>query len=243
MGDTYYTVLQGLGRIRVSGCSAEQFIHTMTTVDKGRLCLAGEAAGALVLTGEAEVIDVVVLARSGDTEFMLTTHAETREEVFSWLEAHAALADDAGPVFDGLDITDETESLLTYAVFGPQSHAVIDELASHQLDSALGAGHVALCMLDGIQAFVLAYPLLAGGYYELSVQPALAPGLKRLLLSFPEIDPMGLEPFKARRRESCTWFDEAAKAAYCHADAAGLEALIRTPYDFVGGRALTSRHS
>ncbi|MCL2756623.1 MAG: hypothetical protein FWD43_00895 [Coriobacteriia bacterium] len=236
---TFYTILEGLGRIRLGGAPAPLFIHTMTTVDPVRLAQIGSSAPALLLTGEAEVIDVIMVTRTGDTEYMLTTHPQTCSEVLAWLEAHSTICDDDGLVFEGLELTDETESLKTIAVYGSDSHGIVDDLAAHQLADTLGSGSSGLCELDGIPAFVLAYPLLPEGYFELSVAPDLVALLENILLSFPEIDPSSFEEYRNARLQAGTWFAGAEEAEYHGVDTPQLAALIRTAHDFVGARSLT----
>ncbi|MCL1891058.1 MAG: hypothetical protein FWG00_03440 [Coriobacteriia bacterium] len=233
-----FAFLDGLGRIRLSGASAPLFVHTMTTVDISRLDKVGTAAAALVLTGQAEIIDLVIITRTGDTEYMLTTHPSTKGEVFAWLEAHAELSDETGAVFSQLELEDKTKDLKTVAVYGPAAHTIIDDLAAGELDATLGGRCAGLCTLDGLPAFVFSYPLLEGGYFELSVAPSLSPSLEHLLLSFPEIDPASWEEYCAARQAARTWFSGAERSEYCQPDTPELSALLRTTRDFVGARAL-----
>jgi len=214
------------------------FIHTMTTVDSALLEQIGDATPALLLSSKAEVIDVVMLTRTGHFEYMLTTHPETRHEVFTWLDAHAWIGDNAGLVFADLGLTDETGSLVTIAVYGPDSSMIVDTLAAHGLDEVLGSGHSALCELDGIPAFVFTYPLLSEGYFELTVAPSLAPQLEAILLSFPELNPSSFDEYRAARLRAGTWFEGAEASKYHLVDSPQLTALVRMQHDFVGARAL-----
>ena len=242
MENTYFTILHDLGRVRISGSTAALFIKTMTTVDPARISEVGTAAPALVLTSDAEIIDVVMILRTGDVEYMLTCMPATREEMYSWLQAHALLSDESGPIFEDLVLTDETEHLVTLAVYGPDAYAIVDELAAQGLEAALGSGQVAVVFLgdphNGIMSLVCTYPLLPLGYLELNVTPEVLEGLEYLLLSFPEIDPEPFEEFYALRRAAHTWFNDADSAAYMRPDTARLQALIRQSRDFVGARAL-----
>jgi hypothetical protein len=234
----HFVFLENLGRIRLSGASAALFIHTMTTVDISSLDEVGAAAAALILTGQGEIIDLVILARTGDTEYMLTTHPATKDEVFAWLEAHAELSDEAGSVFSQLELEDKTKDLKTVAVYGPAAHCIVNDLAGGELDAALLGRCVGLCELDGLPAFVFSYPLLEGGYFELSVAPNCAPSLEHLLLSFSEIDPDSWEEYCAKRQAARTWFSGAEQSEYRRPDSPELSALMRTTRDFVGARAL-----
>jgi hypothetical protein len=128
MTDTFYTDISSIGKIRVSGKSAQQFIATMTTVDTSMLAAIGAIEAALVLNGDADIIAVLLVARSGTTEYMLTCDADVAGETFAWLEAHAELCDDEGKVFADLQIRNATDDLAAFALYGRSATAIVAEL-------------------------------------------------------------------------------------------------------------------
>ncbi|MDR2493311.1 MAG: hypothetical protein LBD25_07665 [Coriobacteriales bacterium] len=238
-----FVIRELLGKIRIAGDAAARFVQAMTTVEGARLAQLGNVAPALVLTGEGEVIDVVTVARSGDAEYMLVTSSETAREAAAWLGAHAALADDESAVFEGLEITDETEKLACVSLFGPPAPAVLEELGASlpDADDSVGVGSLTVASLDGIPALVLRYPLLPEGHHEVFCAPAHLDALEHVLLSFPELDPLPAAEYAALRRKAGTWFEGAQEAAYRHPDTPALAALLRPGLDFVGARSLHER--
>jgi glycine cleavage system aminomethyltransferase T len=234
-----------LGKLRVSGAAAHDFIRIMFTADTEALAEPGTTAASLLLTGESEIIDVVLIIRTGDDEYMVTTSPSTAGEVFAWLKAHAGISDDEGALFEGLAITDETKKLAGVVLFGEGSAAALDELAGKPLGAFPQVGHLTMAQLDTVPTLIFASPVLPveAEVYELFCPPASVQGLICALLSFPEIDPMNAEEYQELREQNGTWFAQADDAAYAFPDEAGLMRLTRAAMDFVGGQALANRLS
>jgi glycine cleavage system aminomethyltransferase T len=215
----------------------------MFTADTEALAEPGTTTASLLLTGEAEIIDVVLIIRTGDNEYMVTTNPSTANEAFAWLEAHAKIRDDEGALFENLAITNETEKLAGVVLFGKGSTAVLDELAGQPLAAFPHVGHLTMAQLDTVPALILDSPLLPteAEAYELFCPPASVQGLIHALLSFPEIDPLDTDEYRALREQQGTWFAQADEAAYSFPDETGLMRLVRASMDFVGGQALAKR--
>ncbi len=236
--------MSAVGKLRLSGASSHDFIRTMCTADTEPLGELGGVAASLILTSEAEIIDVVLVIRTGDNEYMITTNEENADEVFSWLEAHARIKDDQGPIFEGLEVSDESQTLADIVLFGPGSKAVLDELSAGTLDVAPKTGKLSMVQLDTVPVMLLQTPVLPGydgEAYELFCSQTGANGIVYALMSFPEIDPMEMDEYVELRKKLGTWFSAAEDAAYTYPDEAGLMHLVRSEYDFVGAKALEMR--
>jgi glycine cleavage system aminomethyltransferase T len=238
--------LSAIGKLRVSGSAAHDFMRIMFTVDPADLEELGSVSASLVLTGDAEVIDVVLIIRTGDNEYMVTTNEQNTDEVYAWLLAHSELTDDKGAIFEGLVVSDESEALADIVLFGQGSKVVLDELSGHTLTSAPHTGKLNMVQLDTVPVMLLATPVLeslGSEAYELLCPVNGANGIVYALMSFPEIDPMELSEYIELRKDLGTWFAAAEDASYTHPDLAGLMHLVRADMDFVGGKALTERLS
>ena len=233
--------VSGIGKLRISGDAAQDFIRIMFTAAADAFDDLGAARACLLLTGESEVIDLVLVIRTGDAEYMVTTSAETVEEVSAWLVAHACIRDDDGEVFAGLRISNETDKLACVVLFGEGSWAVLDELAAGGLGSFPRTGRLTMAQLDTVPALILESPVLPGECYELMFPPANLPGIVNALLSFPQAEPITAEEYQALRSEQGRRFEQSDNAAYCYPDEAGLMSLVRPELDFVGGSALRQR--
>ena len=241
MADIRFCDMSPLGKLRVCGAASHDFIRIMFTADPGAFEGLGGAAAALLLTGEAEIIDLAVIIRTGDDEYMVTTSAATADEAFAWLQSHSEIADDNGPIFEGLEITNETDSLADVVLFGEGSWAVLDELAGGSLELFPHNGSLVMAQLGTVPVLILASPVLPGEVFELFCPPQKLQPLTYALLSFPEIDPMTAEEYQELRASLGTWFTQAEDAAYTFPDEAGLMRLVRPAMDFVGGKALAQR--
>jgi glycine cleavage system aminomethyltransferase T len=237
----WFCDVSGIGKLRISGQAAHDFIRIMFTAAADAFDELGAAASCLLLTGEAEVIDVVLVVRSGDSEYMVTTSAEIVEEASAWLAAHSLIRDDDGEVFADLKIGNETDRLACVALFGEGSWAVLDELAVGGLDSCPQPGCLTMAQLDTVPVLILHSPVLPGECYELMFPPAKLPGIVNALMSFAEVEPMSAEDYQVLRRRHRRWFEQAEDAAYCYPDESGLMRLVRPELDFVGGPALKQR--
>jgi glycine cleavage system aminomethyltransferase T len=235
--------MSALGKLRISKAAAHDFIRIMFTADTAPLAEPGGVTASLLLTGEAEIIDIVLIIRTGDDEYMVTTSPATVDEAFAWLEAHSKITDDEGALFDELAITNETGKLANVVLFGAGSIAVLDELSGQTLAASPRIGRIVMAQLDTVPTLILTSPVLPKEteVYELFCPPAHAPGLIQALLSFSEIDPIEREEYRALRERQGTWFAPADETAYTFPDEAGLLRLARTPMDFVGGQALAAR--
>jgi glycine cleavage system aminomethyltransferase T len=240
MSSLNFCDMSTLGKLRISGAAAHDFVHIMFTADVTPLERLGGAVASLLLTGEGEVIDVVLIIRTGDDEYMVTTSAETVDEAFEWLNAHSAITDEAGAVFDGLAVTNETAALATVVLFGTGSRAVLDELSAQSFETAPRTGRLTMAQLDTVPVLALESPVLpgTGEVFELYCPPASVEGLMHALLSFPEIDPLTPADYRALRVAHGTWFAPATDAAYVRPHETGFAHLLRPQGDYVGARAL-----
>jgi len=238
MADIWFCDMSALGKLRIHGEASHDFIRIMSTADPTAFEQLGGAKAGLLLTGQAEVIDVVVIIRTGDMEYMVITAAPTAKETFAWLEAHAKISDDKGKVFEGLTITDETDALSNLVLFGTGCRDVLDELTGGQLDTYPQTGTLTMAQLDTVAALIFDTPVVPGEAYELFIPPKDKRGLINALLSFPQIDPLELHEYQDLRKTWGTWFSHADVAAYTFPHKADLMSLVRPSMDFVGGVAL-----
>jgi glycine cleavage system aminomethyltransferase T len=241
MTPCYFTDMSALGKLRINGADSEKFLTTMMTADMLPLQVIGGATTGLLLTGEAEIIDVAVIVRTGDAEFMVTTNPSVAHEVFEWLEAHAAISDDEGPVFPALTVSEQTDDLAVTVLYGEGTNSILDELIPGGLASALRLERLSMAHLDTVPAMILRPPFAFEGCFELFYPPQSREAVEHALLSFPEIDPASEDDYQKLRKEQGTWFEAADEAAYRHPDELDLMHLIREDQDFVGARALAKR--
>jgi hypothetical protein len=218
----------------------------------------GQLAPALLLTSQAEIIDIIMVARTGTEEFMLTAHPDTASEVFEWLLSHSQIADEAGAVFADLEISDQTDALATLALYGGSAAAILDELTSGGWQTALdGRAALGIVEIGRLSVMLVKWPFLQGGsadgladssaassadpwVYEIHLPKAANAELQNILLGFAEVDPESFDDYRQRRKAAHTWFSASERAAYTTPSTPGLLTLLRETRDFVGAKALFS---
>ena len=250
---TYFSDVSCLGKIRLSGASAPEFVKVMTTVEPSSVETPGKAARALILNAEGCIIDLVTLSRTGELEYMLVSSSETVDELTEWLQAHAQLTTIEGaPVFRDIQVENTTSRIATFALHGPHALAILGELCAADLAAELGGRQSALITIGQLQVLLLRWSFLCasdqcitpaakggqGEVFEVYLPAQAAEDFKQILFGFEEIDQESFEEYVSRRYKAHTWFASAEQAAYSRPETAGLTALLRVSSDFVGARAL-----
>lgn len=253
ISQTYFSDISELGKIRLSGKSAPEFVRVMTTVELRRIETPGEASLALVLNAEGEIIDLIMIGRTGQHEYILITHPGTVDELTEWLQAHAELKDpEDNLVFADLKVEDRTDPLAAFALYGPAAQMILNELGKTDLSVELADKNLTLITIGQLSVMVIRWPFLRehgqtmplmseGEVFEVYLPVQGADDFEDILLSFAELDPESFEEYTARRKELDTWFSAAEEAAYIKPESEGLKALMRPSTDFVGARALAEK--
>lgn len=233
----YLCDLSSMGKLRIGGEDSFRFISTMFTADVAALTGIGDSCFSLILTSEAEIIDTVTLIRTGDNEYMVMTNPPNTEEVFAWLEAHSALADEQGKLFLQLTLSNETDSLALVTLFGVGSRHILDELADGALREAPASGSLTMALLDTVPTMIFSSEASSGESFDLFYPANRASGLWRALLSYPAVTPLGYGDYIVLREAERSWLKDVDSVGYQTVDEAGLGHLLRTEHDFVGGKA------
>lgn len=240
---TYFCDVSQLGKIHLSGQSVYEFVRVMTTLDMHHLDASGRAGVALVLNAEGDIIDVVMVARTGSYEYIFITHPQTVGELTEWLQAHAKITSSEGTaVFEDIKVENKSRSVASFALYGPKALAILNELGQVDLKAKLGKDKLGLMTIGELEVLVIRWPFLCsheeGAVYEVYLPAQGSEVFKEILLGFAEIDLEEFEAYKARRSTAQTWFTAAEEAAYIKPKSKSLQALMRLENDFVGARAL-----
>lgn len=107
-----------LGKARVAGPGAADFVDSCLTADLGRV-EAGGSQYTMCCDETGGVVDDLIVYRRGDTDLLLVPNAANTAEVVSRLRAAAP---------EGVTVTDEHTEHAVLAVQGPRSDAVLDRL-------------------------------------------------------------------------------------------------------------------
>jgi len=112
--------LSARGKIRVSGEDRARLLHAMTTNHVQQL-KAGEGCYAFFLNAQGRILGDVNLFCLED-HFLLDTEPETGRKLYEHLDRYI--------IADDVTLTDETDSLATIAVEGPEAPGVLSKLGA-----------------------------------------------------------------------------------------------------------------
>ena len=217
------------GALRIAGADASRFLSTMFAGDMGACSQLGELVQGAFLNGEAEIIDIASVLRTGDDEFLVTGSSDNRLELFEWLAAHAALSDDAGKVFPDLAVEDESEHLGILLMAGDGARRAHDDL----LEAC--AGRVPLIQYEFTHP---AYGIFCVPSWLVIAPVNSAAQIGDFLHGYSEFYVLGEEELTEMLEEAGAYFSCIHEAAYADAHDEMFDPFIREGADFVGARAL-----
>jgi aminomethyltransferase len=171
-----------MAEFRVFGAGAKDFLQETLTNDLDRIDALGSAQYTLMLAEDGGIIDDLIVYHTGDIEYLIVANASNRDEDLGWLK---------GRVPDGVELVDESDRTGLIALQGPAALGVLQECA--------GPGYspperffVGPANLDGVPCLVARTGYTGEDGVELICRSCDAVALWRLLLSFPEVTPIGL---------------------------------------------------
>lgn len=237
-GEALLADLTGTTYLLVSGRGAEALACSEFA---GRPLAVGECALSAALAGDGALIAAPLLARCGDTEYVVFDPTPRGDALAAWTGL-LARAESAGVrAFDDVSVCDASEMLVPLALAGPAAEAVLSDYLADG-DSLPRAGQVRQVRLDaiGVVAVRLGRPLTQD-VLLLLVPPARARVLWRSLLSFTEVSPVGAAALTNALTEGLAWRDLLDRVGPEPIRRAVLAewGLVRAGSDYVGGRALS----
>jgi glycine cleavage system aminomethyltransferase T len=226
------------GLLRVSGQDAYRFLQTMCTADALSLDGQGDHIYGLVLTGDAEIIDLVEIVKTGSYEFLVISDAPHTEELYEWLDAHAHLDDEQGPVFPDLEISNETGVLGQFVLIGAQSFSIIEALIGTDHRHLTHDGSLYMIEWEGTPLMIVEEQLSATPALRIFFPIAASISFWRILLSFPELQIIGRKNYERFLLDAGILLPDSTSSGYLTPGEAQLEHLLRIDRDFVGAHNL-----
>ncbi len=231
------------GLLRVSGKDSKSFLRIMLSCDIDALSSIGSSTYALVLSVQAEVIDIVFVICTGDSEYMLVVDSPVLDEVFEWLKENSKVSDDNGEIFEDIEIENETGLLASICLMGPGHEEILDELAGFKeqgkqiFKDKLSQGFYYTHDIGGIP-FMMVRDKSVENSTIIWGSSAGITALWRALVGFEELQIVGFEQYKTIRQANNLWLDGVEEGQYRHPNECGLEHLLRPQGGFVGASAL-----
>ncbi len=127
--DEYHAVRQGvglfdvshMGRIKVAGAQAEDFLQWVSTNDVARLAV-GQAQYSMVCQEAGGILDDIFIYKTGQGEFLVCVNASNRIKMVKWFQH------DQQQKFPNAVIGDQSEEFAQIAIQGPSSPALLQKV-------------------------------------------------------------------------------------------------------------------
>ncbi|MDO4796394.1 MAG: hypothetical protein Q4A01_00065 [Coriobacteriales bacterium] len=209
----------------------------MATTCAGPLLDVGGCGFGAVLTGDGGVASIPLIARTGDSEYVLFDASSRADVLEGWLSFVAAIEQDGVAPFANLDCEDVSRSHVVLVLTGSKAgHVLADYTRARDLPAP---GSVCSCMLDRIPCIVARLDVETPTYLLL-VPPRQARALWRSLLSFVEVTPVGLDVMRDQMLRMLPWGRHLREDGRLRitVDELGYHGLVRDATDFVGARGL-----
>ena len=230
--------LTGMDMQVVAGAPAQSFCEAACA---GPRLPVGACALEACLLGDGSVASIPLLARTGVSEYLILDASPRMDVLFSWLGFVAHIEQGGVRPYDGLAVSDETESLVPLVLAGPTAPAVLTDYVPQDARQRLPeTGRAANIDLDGrITTIVCALALTQPAYLVL-VPPAYARVVWRSMLSFGSVTPVGHAALRIWMARGTTVLAHLSDPDRLTIGEGELRAsgVVREGADFIGARGL-----
>jgi aminomethyltransferase len=177
-----------MGQIRVSGENVAAELEKLMPQDVLGLPINRQRYG-LLTNEQGGILDDLMFANCGDY-FLLIVNAACKHQDFAWLRKHLPATVDMEML--------EDQGLL--ALQGPMARQVLSRFTA--TTATMLFMDTANCTIDGIECWLSCSGYTGEDGFEISVAPAKADALARILLAQPEVDFIGLGARDSLRLEA-----------------------------------------
>lgn len=196
--------LTGMANVLVAGDDVEVFVRAACACIPPQV---GSCSFSAVFTGDGSIASMPLVVRTGVGECLLLDASERGLMLQPWLTFLANIEQRGFRPFEGIRVTDETESLVPLLLWGPQATAILGDYVA-SLDLLPKPGQVVSERLDQIDCLLLAPPRLDEPCYLVLVPPMRARVLWRSFLSFAAVVPVGRLALEAQLERQLPWASE-----------------------------------
>jgi aminomethyltransferase len=196
----------------------------------------GDIKVSLCLAGDGTIVAPVLLACTAATEFTLWTASECAEGLRAWLEALIGVEQAGVKPFDGVALSEESETIATICLAGPDSRRILEDYTSVLPKS----NTIIDGRLDKLGCVLAQLDLSNDPAWLIWTHETQARTLWRSFLSFEEVVPVGASALWAYVGETWPGIVEFLDDPVLphKPEELKLSKLLRSGGDFVGARAL-----
>lgn len=226
--------LSGMSVTLIAGPVAQAFIEMVCA---GRRLAVGEALFEPVLAGDASLISIPLLLRTGDSEYLLCDVSSRASLLDAWLHFIATAQQNDSAPFKEIQLEDASFKLVPLLLAGPGANSVLSDYLTGEVPTT---GQVRSLELDKIRCLVTSLPKPFDKAYLVMVPPHYVRVLWRSFLSFTRVHPVGRTALFAQAEQMTPWVSWLHSTERIKKSARELQTLnlLRQESDFIGARAL-----
>ena len=195
--------LSGMTNMLVSGEGADAFVSAACA---NQPLAIGECSFGAVITGDGSLASIPLVARTGDTEYLVCDPSVRGMALQPWLGFLVDIEQEGFRPFGTVTVEDESDALVPLLLWGPQATAVLADYVP-SLDVLPQPGRIASVRLDRIATLIAHVPGVDEPCYLLLVPPTAARVMWRSLLSFLSVSPVGASPLAGQVRSVFPWME------------------------------------
>ncbi|MEN2983500.1 MAG: glycine cleavage system aminomethyltransferase GcvT [Dictyoglomaceae bacterium] len=170
-----------MGRIRIKGKGSYEFLQRITSNDLDKL-YPGKAQYSLILSPKGTILDDVILYMINKEEYLLVVNAGNKDKILSWIEENKS---------KNLEIEDQSEFLILFALQGPLSESILQPLIKEDL-SKLKYYHFYITQIFETQVILSRTGYTGEDGFEIFIPKYKAKELWKYFLENPNVLPCGL---------------------------------------------------
>lgn len=170
----------------------------------GKVLSVGECAFGAVLAGDGSIVAVPCALRTGDHEYILCDATSRWEALKEWLIWLSNLVVEEQTPFSGAHVSDVTGSLVPLLVTGPKANTILEDYL-HDGEKLPSQGSVASLHLDKI--LTICAHIHQSNAFLLLIPPAYSRIMWRSLLSFTEMQPVGIRALTQFVQTMLPWME------------------------------------
>ena len=204
----------------------------------GSKLAVGECEYEAVLSGDGSIASVPLLARTGVNEYVAFDFSPRGAILMAWLDFVRSASKDGVAPYQSLGCQDATGTHCVLAIWGGIAKTILEDYtAANRLPKP---GHIVSCNLDKIPCIIARIDMSNMACYFVLVPPASSVALWRSLLSFSEVEPVGVPSFTDSFTAANPWFKSLCTTDVVRMSANELRSygLLRSQADFIGARGL-----
>lgn len=169
-----------MSEFRFFGFGAKEALQQVVTNDLDKIDELGRAVYTVMCDEDGDIIDDLIVYHTGDLEYLVIANAATRVGDWEWMSSHMP---------EDVEAVDESDRTGLIALQGPDAIRIIEELAG---EPAPRRFRIAESEIDGVPVLLSRTGYTGEDGVEILCHISQIAALWRLLLSYPEVSPIGL---------------------------------------------------